>query len=98
MMNLDQITDAPDILMEYLEYHSSVRGHSDLTVSGYYHDLKILFRFLKLRRHLVPKNTSFNEIDITDVDIDFINILNKDEVLSWNVYITWAKIPIEYYD
>ena len=45
-MNLDQITDAPDILMEFLEYHSTVRGHSDQTIAGYYLDLKILFRFL----------------------------------------------------
>ena len=53
-MNIDEIYDAPDILMEFLEYHSTVRGHSDLTVSGYYHDLKILFRFLKRKRRLVP--------------------------------------------
>lgn len=85
-MNLDQITDAPDILMEYLEYHSSVRGHSDLTVSGYYHDLKILFRFLKLRRHLVPKNTSFNEIDITDVDIDFIKQTKIEELYRYQSF------------
>ena len=26
-MNLDQINDVPDILMEFLEYHSTVRGH-----------------------------------------------------------------------
>ena len=48
-MTLDQITDAPDILMEFLEYHSTVRGHSDKTVIAYYTDLKILFRFLKQR-------------------------------------------------
>ena len=52
-MTLDQITDAPDILMEFLEYHSTVRGHSDKTVIAYYTDLKILFRFLKQRRHMV---------------------------------------------
>ena len=28
LMNLDQINDVPDILMEFLEYHSTVRGHS----------------------------------------------------------------------
>ena len=43
-MTLDQICDAPDILMEFLEYHSTVRGHSDKTVMAYYTDLKILFR------------------------------------------------------
>jgi len=40
-MNLDQINDVPDIVMEFLEYHSTVRGHSDRTVAGYYLDLKI---------------------------------------------------------
>ena len=34
-MNLDQINDIPDILMEFLEYHSTVRGHSDRTVAAY---------------------------------------------------------------
>ena len=71
-MNLDQINDIPDILMEFLEYHSTVRGHSDKTIAGYYLDLKILFRYLKRRRHLVPRELPFNEIDITDIDIDFI--------------------------
>lgn len=64
-MNLDQINDAPDILMEFLEYHSTVRGHSDKTIAGYYLDLKILFRYLKRRRGLVSPGTPFNEINIT---------------------------------
>ena len=71
-MNLDQITDAPDILMEFLEYHSTVRGHSDQTVAAYYLDLKILFRYLKRRRKLVDPETPFSEIDISDIDLDFI--------------------------
>ena len=71
-MNLDQITDAPDLLMEFLEYHSTVRGHSNQTVAAYYLDLKILFRYIKRRRRLVDISVPFSEIDISDVDIDFI--------------------------
>ena len=85
-MNLDQINDAPDILMEFLEYHSTVRGHSDRTVAGYYLDLKILFRFIKRRRHLVPSNTPFNEIDITDVDIDFIKSIRIEELYRYQSF------------
>ena len=48
-MFLDALNDVPDIVMEFLEYHSTVRGHSDKTVFAYYTDLKILFRFLKKR-------------------------------------------------
>ncbi len=85
-MNLDQISDVPDIVMEFLEYHSTVRGHSDLTVSGYYHDLKILFRYLKRRRHLVPSTTPFHEIDITDVDLDFIKAIKIEELYRYQSF------------
>lgn len=85
-MNLDEIRDAPDILMEFLEYHSTVRGHSDKTVAAYYLDLKILFRFIKRRRHLVPANTPFNEIDISDVDIDFIKSIRIEELYRYQSF------------
>lgn len=85
-MNLDQINDAPDILMEFLEYHSTVRGHSDKTVAGYYLDLKILFRFIKRRRHMVPADTPFNEIDISDVDIDFIKSIRIEELYRYQSF------------
>ncbi len=85
-MNLDQITDAPDILMEFLEYHSTVRGHSDKTVMAYYLDLKILFRFLKRRRHLVPMDMPFDEIDISDVDLDFIKAIRIEELYRYQSF------------
>ena len=85
-MTIDQITDAPDILMEFLEYHSTVRGHSDKTVLAYYNDLKILFRFLKIRRRLVDRNTPFDEIDITDVDLDFIEATRIEELYRYQSF------------
>ena len=85
-MNLDQINDAPDILMEFLEYHSTVRGHSDKTVAGYYLDLKILFRFIKRIRHLVSRDVPFNEIDILDVDIDFIKTIRIEELYRYQSF------------
>jgi len=85
-LNLDKINDAPDILMEFLEYHSSIRGHSDKTIDGYYLDLKILFRFIKRRRRLVDPGTAFNEIDITDIDIDFIKTIKIEELYRYQSF------------
>ena len=85
-MNIDEINDAPDILMEFLEYHSTVRGHSDLTVEGYYLDLKILFRYIKRRRGLVSRSTPFNEIDISDVDLDFIKSIRIEELYRYQSF------------
>lgn len=85
-MNLDKINDAPEILMEFLEYHSSIRGHSDKTVAGYYFDLKILFRFIKRRRRLTDPQTPFNEIDITDIDVDFIKTIKIEELYRYQSF------------
>lgn len=85
-MNLDQINDVPDLVMEFLEYHSTVRGHSDKTVFAYYTDLKILFRYLKRRRRLVPYDTPFSEIDIIDVDIDFIKSIKIEELYRYQSF------------
>ena len=85
-MNLDQINDAPDILMEFLEYHSTVRGHSEKTVAGYYLDLKILFRYIKRRRKLVSADVPFNEIDITDVDLDFVKSIRIEELYRYQSF------------
>ena len=85
-MNLDQINDAPDILMEFLEYHSTVRGHSDQTIAGYYLDLKILFRYLKRRRKLVAPDVPFNEIDISDIDLDFIKSIRIEELYRYQSF------------
>ena len=85
-MYLDQLNDVPDIVMEFLEYHSTVRGHSDKTVFAYYTDLKILFRFLKKRRHLVANDIPFNEIDIIDIDIDFIKSIKIEELYRYQSF------------
>ena len=85
-MNLDQINDIPDILMEFLQYHSTVRGHSDRTVLAYYMDLKILFRYLKRKRRLVPRELPFSEIDITDVDLPFIEATKIEELYGYQAF------------
>ena len=85
-MNLDQLYDVPDLVMEFLEYHSTVRGHSDKTVFAYYTDLKILFRYLKRRRHLVPRDLPFNEIEIYDIDIDFIKSIKIEELYRYQSF------------
>ena len=85
-MNLDTINDVPDIVMEFLDYHSTVRGHSSLTVYEYYHDLKLLLRFLKRRRHCVPADTPFDEIDIMDVDIEFIKKTKIEELYRYQSF------------
>lgn len=85
-MNFDELTDIPDIVMEFLQYHSTVRGHSDKTVLAYYTDLKILFRYLKRIKRNVPKDVPFNDIDITDIDLDFIKNIKIEDLYRYQSF------------
>ena len=89
-MNLDQVNDIPDIVMEFLEYHSTIRGHSDKTIEAYYMDLKILFRYLKQRRHMVPADVPFDQIDIIDVDLDFIKSIRIEELYRYQSFSPYS--------
>lgn len=71
----DDYADYPMIIKEFIRYSSVVKGKSKLSIDGYALDLKLFFRFLLLRKNLVPMDIDFNEIDITCVDIDFIKTI-----------------------
>ena len=51
-----------------------------------YTDLKILFRFIKRKRHLVTPDTPFDSIDITDVDLDFIKSIKIEEMYRYQSF------------
>jgi len=55
-------------------------------VNAYYTDLKVLFRFLKRKRHLVSMDTPFQEIDISDIDIDFIKSIKIEELYRYQSF------------
>ena len=62
----------PQLLLDFLSYHETIRGHSKKTVDEYNLDLRTFFRFLKLRRGLVTGDTLYEEIPIGDVDLPLI--------------------------
>ena len=76
----DYRTQSPRILLDFLVYHETIRGHSKNTVNEYFLDLRNFFRFLKLSRNLVPRDTELDEIDIMDIDIPFIQKVSLIEV------------------
>ena len=91
-MKWDEINDVPDLVMEFLEYHSTVRGHSDRTVLAYYLDLKILLRFLKKRRRLVDRNC-FGTVMLPGIVTGVELSCSKTQVYSLIRFVTHAEIP-----
>ena len=69
---MQKYQDCPLILREFLTYHETIKGQSSLTISEYYLDLRMFLRFIKLMRSEMPIDTRLDEINIRDVNLDFI--------------------------
>lgn len=80
--------EAPAIIRDFLTYHETIKGHSRNTVDEYYLDLRNFFRYLKIVRNLVPRSSPLNEIDIKDVDLDFVASVTLAEVYDYLSYLS----------
>lgn len=84
---MKKYADAPQILKDFLTYHETIKGQSQRTISEYYLDLRMFLRFIKLMRNDMPIHTKLEEIDIRDVDIDFIRPISSSDIFDFLSYL-----------
>ena len=87
--------EAPDVIKGFLVYHETIKGHSKATVDEYYLDLRNFFRFLKIERGLVPRDTVLDDITIKDVDVDFVSGVTLTEFYDYLSFMSRDKIKNE---
>ncbi len=80
---MDYRNEAPEIIRNFLTYHETVKGHSRKTVDEYYLDLRMFFRYMKIKRNIVPRDTEFESITISDVDADFVKSVTLSDVYDF---------------
>ena len=80
--------EIPSVLMDFLSYMQTIRGRSANTVQVYYYDLRVFFRFMKLRRNLADKNAPFDDIQISDIDIDFIKSVTLSDLYAFMAFVS----------
>lgn len=79
--------DCPQILRDFLTYHENIKGQSQLTISEYYLDLRMFLRFIKLMRNDMPITTQLDDIDIKDIDINFIREIDTSDIFDFLSYL-----------
>lgn len=84
---MQRYSDCPQILREFLVYHETIKGQSALTISEYYLDLRMFFRFIKLMRNDMPINTDLESISIKDIDLNFIRNIDSSEIYDFLSYL-----------
>lgn len=84
---MQRYTDCPQILRDFLTYHETIKGQSQLTIQEYYLDLRMFLRFIKLMRYEMPIDTRLDEIPIKDVDLQFIREITTSDIFDFLSYL-----------
>ncbi|MCD8088113.1 MAG: tyrosine-type recombinase/integrase [Oscillospiraceae bacterium] len=80
--------DSSQPMREFLVYHDTIKGQSGATVDSYYLDLRTFTRWLYISRGLVPRDTSMEEIDITDAGLELYGSVTLAEVYDFLAYLS----------
>jgi len=89
---MDYRTEAPEIIKGFLIYHETIKGHSKKTADEYYLDLRTFFRYLKLDRGLVPRDTELEEISVSDIDLNFVKSVTVTEVYDYLAFLSRDRV------
>ncbi len=80
-------SDSPKLLRDFLFYMQTIKGRSALTVDNYFLDLRTFLKFIKYHKKLVPKDTPFDEIDISDLTPSLLEDISLSDVYEFFNYI-----------
>ncbi len=89
---MDYRTEAPEIIRSFLNYHENIAGHSRKTVDEYYLDLRTFFRYMKVIKNNLPRDTSLDTISIMDVDLDFVRSVTLSDVYDYLGYMSRDRV------
>lgn len=85
-MHKEEFHTLPQSVIEFLNYLSVVKSKSELTVLEYASDLRLFFRYMLVYRGLVDKETEFDKIEISFIDLDFIKTIKIPDAYAFLSY------------
>ena len=88
----DYRTEAPQILRDFLSYHETIKAHSKRTVDEYFLDLRNFFRYMKQIRDPALSGKSLDEIDIMDVNLDFVASVTLTDIYGYMTYLSRDRV------
>ena len=90
---MKKYNDCPIILRDFLSYHENIKAQSPRTISEYYLDLRMFLRFIKLMRMDAPIGTRLDDIDIRDVNLDFVRDITTSDIFEFLSYLANDRTP-----
>lgn len=92
---MDNYNGLPPVAEDFLRWQRLNLDHSDQTVDEYALDLRTFFRFMKRERGAVPPDEPFDEIDISDINLEFIRSITRLDVMTYIEYLRMERVSHE---
>lgn len=88
MTKYAQSPSLPPLVREFANHELAIKNKSELTVDEYVLDLTLFFRFLKMREseQCSSPTPTYDEIDISDLDIDFFRKITLADAYAFLSY------------
>ncbi|MCH5298261.1 MAG: tyrosine recombinase XerC [Ruminococcus sp.] len=86
-MAVDFMSEAPDIIKQFLLYMQNIKGRGVKTVDEYYIDLRTFFRYINKNRGLCDSSLDFNEIKIDNVDLELVKTVTLRDTYEFMNYL-----------
>ncbi|WP_461204404.1 tyrosine recombinase XerC [Clostridium sp. DL1XJH146] len=90
-MNFEYFTmnddDLPKNLNDFLNYLSTIKGKSLNTIQAYRWDLILFFKFMKLYKGCIAKDTPIEKVIISDVDEEFIRSIKLMDLYAFISFV-----------
>lgn len=90
MADFKRFIDVPQDVKNFLSYLINIKGKSEKTINEYYYDLRTFFRFMKCHR-LMDSFDNFEEIDCSDISLDFIRDITLDDLYEYLMYTNSSR-------
>lgn len=90
-MKPELMAEAPLIIKEFLGYMGTIRGKSPKTVEEYYLDLRTFFRYINVTQGLVPSDTEFEQVSISNVDLHLAASITLTIVYEYMNYLVTER-------
>lgn len=85
-MKLEILQTCPPVIRDFLTYNETIKGKSSLSVNEYFLDLQSFFRYILMVRGLAEKDTPFEKISISAVNIDLIKTVTISDLYAYMVF------------
>ena len=89
---MDYRSDSPQLLLDFLSYHETIKAHSQRTVDEYYLDMRNFFRYLKQVRDPALADKRLDEIGIRDIDLNFIAAITLTDIYGYLTYLSRERL------